>query len=83
MSYGSVSVQALEEREMEDAMKKLAKLISAGCAALAVQGCYIGKANISGEHIKLDPFWTSVNKEEAAVPAPIETPSSVASAAEK
>jgi hypothetical protein len=68
---------------MEDAMKRLAKLISAGCAALAVQGCYIGKANISGENIKLDPFWTSVHKEEAAVPAPTETPSSVASAAEK
>ena len=51
------------------------KIAVAAALAVAVQGCYISKAEIKAEGVEVKPFWASVQE----APQEAETPSVMAS----
>ena len=51
------------------------KIAVAAALAVAVQGCYISKAEIKAEGVEVKPFWASVEQ----TPQEAETPSVMAS----
>lgn len=51
------------------------KIAVAAAIAVAVQGCYISKAEIKAEGVEVKPFWASVEQ----APQEAETPSVMAS----
>ena len=51
------------------------KVAVAAAIAVAVQGCYISKAEIKAEGVEVKPFWASVEQ----APQEAETPSVMAS----
>ena len=51
------------------------KIAVAAALAVAVQGCYISKAEIKAEGVEVKPFWASVQE----APQQAETPSVMAS----
>ena len=51
------------------------KIAVAAALAVAVQGCYISKAEIKAEGVEVKPFWASVEQ----APQDAETPSVMAS----
>ena len=51
------------------------KIAVVAALAVAVQGCYISKAEIKAEGVEVKPFWASVQE----APQEVETPSVMAS----